>query len=64
MAKKPVAIRTYRGQRRNLIFGRKAVGNTKPEERRFIWALAKGITKETAKCTTATAARPRTATRS
>lgn len=27
---------TYRGAKRNLSFGRKPVGNTKPHERRFI----------------------------
>lgn len=33
----PRPAHTYRGHIRNVMFGRKPVGNTKPEERRAIW---------------------------
>ena len=39
----PRPAETYRGFRRNIAFGRKPIGNTKPDERRAIWR-AYGVT--------------------
>lgn len=39
----------YRAEKRNLMFGRKARGNTKPHERRLIWAIARETVMELSK---------------